>query len=329
MNSNNKLNRTFAVAPMMDWTDKHCRFFHRILSKNALLYTEMITTGALIHGDTAKFLQYNLEEQPLAIQLGGSDIKELAICSKIAAKHGFSEVNLNVGCPSDRVQRGKIGACLMAEPQHVAQLVKAMKNAVDIPVTVKHRIGITGRSTYNELVEFVGLLHEAGCDAFIVHAREAILTGMSPKLNRQVPPLKYDWVYNIKKEFQSANIIINGGIDNTDAIKQHLQHVDGVMMGRAAYKNPYILAEVEEQLFNNNAISRADVINKMIPYILSEIKNGVKIKYITKHMLGLLKGMPKGRLFRIQLDRLQTSKYDDVASVIKAIQQLANDYCHL
>lgn len=326
MNSSNKLNRTFSVAPMMDWTDRHCRFFHRVLSKNALLYTEMVTTGALIHGDTAKFLQHKPEEYPLAIQLGGSDTTELVKCTKLAEQHGFSEVNLNVGCPSDRVQRGRIGACLMATPQHVAKLVAAMKNAVDIPITVKHRIGITGRSSYVELVEFVGMLYEAGCDAFIVHAREAILSGMSPKLNRKIPPLKYDWVYNIKQEFPQAEIIINGGIDNIDAIKQHLQQVDGVMLGRAAYKNPYILAEVEKHIFNNNSISRADVIASMLPYIISEIKNGVKIKYITKHMLGLLKGMPKGKLFRIELAKLQTKQCDNLENIINAIKQLVNIY---
>ncbi|MGB1271826.1 MAG: tRNA dihydrouridine(20/20a) synthase DusA [Endozoicomonas sp.] len=294
------LNRTFSVAPMMDWTDRHCRYFHRVLSAHALLYTEMVTTGALVHGDKDRFLRHTEFEYPLALQLGGHDPEDLAWCAALAEERGFQEVNLNVGCPSDRVQNGRIGACLMAEPETVSQAVRTMKDRVDIPVTVKHRIGINGRESWQELVNFVGTVAEAGCDAFIVHARIAILEGLSPKENRDVPPLKPKWVYRLKALFPHLNISINGGIKTFAEIDQHLKQVDGVMLGREAYQNPYLLAEVDGRLYNGRqaVISRSEVIEKMRPYIEAELRRGAGLSHITRHMLGLYHGVHGGRRFR-------------------------------
>ena len=300
VSSHPALDRTFMVAPMMDWTDRHCRYFHRLLTNHALLYTEMVTTGALVHGDKDRFLQHDAFEYPLALQLGGHDPKDLARCAALAEERGYQEVNLNVGCPSDRVQNGRIGACLMAEPQTVADAVKAMQEKVDIPVTVKHRIGIDDRESYEELVDFVGTVAEAGCDTFIVHARIAILAGLSPKENRDVPPLKPEWVYRLKKEFPDLNISINGGIKTFDEIKTHLEHLDGVMLGREAYQNPYLMAEVDSRLYQCTLplVSRAEVVEKMFPYIEKQLKNGTHLSHISRHMLGLYQGIPGGRRFR-------------------------------
>ncbi len=294
------LDRKFSVAPMMDWTDRHCRYFHRILSRHALLYTEMVTTGALIYGDKHRFLQHDTFEYPLALQLGGHDDKDLATCAGLAEQWGYQEVNLNVGCPSDRVQNGRIGACLMAEPQTVANAVRAMKDAVAIPVTVKHRIGINGRDSWQELVDFVGTVADAGCDTFIVHARIAVLEGLSPKENREVPPLKPDWVYELKRHFPMLTISINGGIKSFDEIQHHLQHVDGVMLGREAYQNPYLLAQVDARLYGceQPLVSRSEVVHQMIPYIESELTRGTWLSHISRHMLGLYHGVPGGRRFR-------------------------------
>ena len=296
----NSLDRKFSVAPMMDWTDRHCRYFHRLLTNHALLYTEMVTTGALVHGDKDRFLQHDASEYPLALQLGGHDPKDLAWCSALAEERGYQEVNLNVGCPSDRVQNGRIGACLMAEPQIVANAVKAMQEKVDIPVTVKHRIGIDGRESYGELVDFVGTVAEAGCDTFIVHARIAILEGLSPKENRDIPPLKPEWVYQLKKDFPDLNISINGGIKTFDEIRTHLDHLDGVMLGREAYQNPYLMAEVDSRLYQCTLprVSRAEVIEKMLPYIERQLHKGTHLSHITRHMLGLYQGIPGGRRYR-------------------------------
>jgi len=261
---------------MMDWTDRHCRFFLRLLSKHTLLYTEMVTTGALLNGDHERFLRYHQSEHPLALQLGGSTPADLAACARMAQEHGYDEVNLNVGCPSDRVQNNMIGACLMGHPALVADCVKAMRDAVSIPVTVKHRIGINGRDSYAELCDFVGQVEEAGCTSFTVHARIAILEGLSPKENRDIPPLRYDVAAQLKADFPQLEIILNGGIKTLEACHEHLQTFDGVMLGREAYHNPYLLAEVDQQLFDSTApvISRAEALARLRPILPSTWRRG-------------------------------------------------------
>ena len=294
------INRRFSVAPMMDWTDRHCRFFLRQLSSRALLYTEMVTTGALLHGDTQRFLRYHDCEHPLALQLGGSNPADLAACARLAQAQGYDEVNLNVGCPSDRVQNNMIGACLMGHPQLVADCVRAMRDAVDIPVTVKHRIGINGRDSYAELCEFVGTVREAGCTSFTVHARIAILEGLSPKENREIPPLRYEVAAQLKQDFPDLEIILNGGIKTLEECQQHLQTFDGVMLGREAYHNPYLLAQVDQQLFglDRPVISRAEALTRMRPYIEQHLAEGGAMHHITRHVLGLAQGFPGARRFR-------------------------------
>lgn len=296
------VNRRLSVAPMMEWTDAHCRYFLRQISQNTLLYSEMVTTGALIHGDRERFLRFSEAEHPIALQLGGSDPAELAACSRMAQGWGYDEVNLNVGCPSDRVQNGRFGACLMKEPMLVADCLKAMQDATSIPVTVKHRIGVNGRESWQELVDFVGQLADIGCETFVVHARIAILEGLSPKENREIPPLKYDWVYRLKQTFPDLEIIINGGVTTLEQTEQHLHHVDGVMIGREAYHNPWLLAEADRRIFgaNNTQLSRHDVIEKMIPYIEQHLATGEKhtLSHVTRHMLGLFNGLTGARRFR-------------------------------
>ncbi len=293
------LDRKLSVAPMMDWTDRHCRFFHRLLTPSALLYTEMVTTGAIIHGDADRFLAYNAEEHPLALQLGGSEPDDLAQCARIAEQKGYDEVNLNVGCPSDRVQKGRFGACLMLEPELVGQCVSAMREAVDIPVTVKTRLGVDDFDSYDFMTDFVGQVAEAGCTTFIMHARKAVLAGLSPKQNRAVPPLRYHRVYRLKQQAPGLEIVINGGIDSVEAAKQHLQHVDGVMLGRAAYQNPWLLAECQQQLFTGpDVISREDIIDSMQAYIEKQVANGVAVKHISRHLLGLFQGLPGAKAWR-------------------------------
>lgn len=292
--------RRFSVAPMMDWTDQHCRFFLRLLSQHALLYTEMVTTGALLHGDRARFLDHDASEHPLALQLGGSVPAELATCAKLAEDWGYDEVNLNVGCPSDRVQHNMIGACLMGHPALVADCVKAMRDAVGIAVTVKHRIGINGRDSYAELCDFVGQVAEAGCRSFTVHARIAILEGLSPKENREVPPLRYEVAAQLKRDFPALEFVLNGGIKTLEECRTHLQTFDGVMLGREAYHNPYLLAEVDRQLFGieRAAPSRGDVLRQLRPYIERHLAQGGAMHHITRHVLGLAQGFPGARRFR-------------------------------
>jgi len=294
------LSRKFSVAPMMDWTTPHFRYLARILSRHTLLYTEMVTTGALIHGDTQRFLRYHESEHPLALQLGGSDPAELAHCAKLAEQFGFDEVNLNVGCPSDRVQNNMIGACLMAYPDKVAEGVAAMKAATDLPVTVKHRIGIDGRESWDELCEFIEKVAAAGCQTFIVHARIAVLEGLSPKENRDIPPLKYEWVYRLKEKYPHLEIIINGGIKTFDECHQHLQHTDGVMLGREAYHNPWLLASVDTEFFGEppTVASRHEALRAMLPFIQQELERGVYLTHMSRHVMGLFHGMPGGRQFR-------------------------------
>jgi len=292
------LDRRFSVAPMMDWTDRHCRMFHRILSPSALLYTEMVTTGALIHGDVARHLSFNTGEHPVALQLGGSDPTDLATCTKLAEEYGYDEVNLNVGCPSDRVQSGRFGACLMAEPETVAASVKAMMAATSLPVTVKSRIGIDDQEDYADLKNFVTQVVDAGCPSLTIHARKAWLKGLSPKENRDIPPLKYDLVYQIKEEFPATEIIINGGIKTVADIKTHLQHVDGVMVGREAYSNPSLLLQVEQNLFGGVPQTAEQALVSYRPYIEEQLATGIPLKSITRHILGLFNGRKGAKKFR-------------------------------
>ncbi|NBF10148.1 tRNA dihydrouridine(20/20a) synthase DusA [Pseudomonas sp. Fl4BN1] len=317
------LSRRFSVAPMMDWTDRHCRYFLRLLSKHTLLYTEMVTTGALLNGDHERFLRYHQSEHPLALQLGGSTAADLAACARMAQEHGYDEVNLNVGCPSDRVQNNMIGACLMGHPALVADCVKAMRDAVSIPVTVKHRIGINGRDSYAELCDFVGQVHEAGCTSFTVHARIAILEGLSPKENRDIPPLRYDVAAQLKVDFPQLEIILNGGIKTLEACHEHLQTFDGVMLGREAYHNPYLLAEVDQQLFGSNApvISRAEALAQLRPYIADHLASGGAMHHITRHVLGLGTGFPGARKFR-QLLSVDIHKTKDPLALLDQAGQL-------
>ena len=317
------VSRRFSVAPMMDWTDRHCRFFLRLLSKNALLYTEMVTTGALINGDAERFLRHDETEHPLALQLGGSTPADLAVCARMAQEAGYDEVNLNVGCPSDRVQNNMIGACLMAHPALVADCVKAMRDAVSIPVTVKHRIGINGRDSYAQLCDFVGTVRDAGCTSFTVHARIAILEGLSPKENRDIPPLRYDVVAQVKKDFPDLEIILNGGIKTLEQCQEHLKVFDGVMLGREAYHNPYILAEVDQQLFGSTdpVISRAQALSLLRPYIAAHIAAGGAMHHITRHILGLAQGFAGARRFR-QLLSVDIHKAADPLALLDQAAEL-------
>ncbi|SMY37722.1 tRNA dihydrouridine(20/20a) synthase DusA [Photobacterium andalusiense] len=290
----------FSVAPMLDWTDRHCRYFHRLMSKEALLYTEMVTTGAIIHGK-GDFLAYNEEEHPLALQLGGSNPVDLARCAKLAAERGYDEINLNVGCPSDRVQNGMFGACLMGEADLVAQCVAAMREVVDIPVTVKTRIGIDDQDSYEFLTHFIQTVSEkGGCDNFTIHARKAWLKGLSPKENREIPELDYPRVYQLKQDFPQLTMAINGGIKTFDEMEQHLQHLDGVMVGREAYQSPYLMAEVDQRLFGSDrpVMKRREVVEAMYPYIERQLANGSYLGHITRHMLGLFQSMPGARQWR-------------------------------
>ncbi|MEZ9060101.1 tRNA dihydrouridine(20/20a) synthase DusA [Vibrio pelagius] len=289
-----------SVAPMLDWTDRHCRYFHRLLSQQTLLYTEMVTTGAILHGK-GDFLEYSEQEHPVALQLGGSNPVDLAECAKLAAERGYDEVNLNVGCPSDRVQNGRFGACLMAEPELVADCVSAMKEVTDIPITVKTRIGIDEQDSYEFLTQFISTVSEkGGCEQFTIHARKAWLSGLSPKENREIPPLDYTRAYQVKKDFSDLVIAVNGGITTLEQTKEHLQHLDGVMIGREAYHSPYILAEVDQQIFGLDTPikKRSQVVEEMYPYIEQELMKGASLGHISRHMLGLFQSMPGARQWR-------------------------------
>jgi len=287
----------------MDWTDRHCRFFWRQLTQRARLYSEMVTTGALLHGDIDRHLYFNAEEHPIALQLGGSVPNDLAACARLAEDYGYDEVNLNCGCPSDRVQNGRFGACLMAEPELVRDCIAAMRDAVSLPVTVKQRIGIDHQESFSELVDFVGTVAEGGCEVFIVHARKAWLEGLSPKENREIPPLNYPWVYQLKEKFPNLTIVINGGIADITECEQHLERVDGVMLGRAAYQTPWLLSDVDRRLFGDSdcGADRASVIAALVGYIDSYLANGGRLNHITRHILGLFHQQPGGRLFRRKL----------------------------
>ena len=290
----------FSVVPMMDWTDRHCRFFHRQISRHALLYTEMVTTGALIHGNQPRHLDFAEAEHPLALQLGGSEAQDLAQCAKLAEQWGYDELNLNCGCPSERVQRGAFGACLMAEPQLVSDCVKAMRDACVLPVTVKHRIGLDRQEDYGFVRDFVGKVAQAGAERFIVHARNAWLKGLSPKENRMIPPLRYEVVGQLKKDFPNLTFILNGGLSQHEQIAPVLG--DGVMVGRAAYENPWILHEVDTLYFGQKTgPSRDEVIEVMKAYCARQLSQGVMLRSITRHMLGLFNGLPGARAWRRKL----------------------------
>lgn len=293
----------FSIAPMLDWTDRHCRYFHRLLTKETLLYTEMVTTGAIIHGK-GDYLAYSEEEHPVALQLGGSDPAALAHCAKLAEQRGYDEINLNVGCPSDRVQNGMFGACLMGQATLVADCIKAMRDVVSIPVTVKTRIGIDDQDSYAFLCDFIETVARRGeCDMFTIHARKAWLSGLSPKENREVPPLDYPRVYQLKRDFPALNIAINGGVKTLEEARQHLQHLDGVMMGREAYQNPGILARVDSELFGAQTAmpDSVAIVEALYPYIERELSNGTYLGHITRHILGLFQGVPGARQWRRHL----------------------------
>lgn len=310
-----------SVAPMMDWTTKDYRYFARLFNPNVVLYTEMVTTGAILFGDAIRHLSFNTEEQPVVLQLGGSNPKDLALCSKMGQDYGYQEINLNVGCPSDRVQNNKIGACLMAEPDLVAECIAAMQNAVDIPVHVKHRIGIDDMQSYEEMLHFVDTVAATGCQHFVVHARIALLNGLSPKENRDVPPLRYEDVYRLKRERPHLYIEINGGIKTVEDTKLHLQHVDGVMIGREAYHNPYVLAELGHALWQDPLPNRFDIMERMMPYIEQRLANGAPMSIITRHILGLFQNLPGARKWRQALSGGKAKTVDDILYAIQQMQE--------
>lgn len=291
-----------SVAPMLDWTDTHYRSLARLISKRVQLWSEMVTTGALLHGDPARHLDYNAAEHPLVLQLGGSDPADMATCARMAEQWGYDEVNINVGCPSDRVQKGRFGACLMAEPQTVADCIKAMRDAVSIPVSVKCRIGIDRDDAYEPLRDFVAVVSEAGCESFVVHARKAWLDGLSPAQNRDVPPLRYEFVHQLKAELPALHIAINGGIATWEQAAEHLPDLDGVMIGRAAYQGPWMLSSVDRLFYGAESDpNRGEVIEQWRQYVQGNLEQGVKLMYMTRHMLGMFNGMPGARAFRRHL----------------------------
>ncbi len=313
------LNRKICLAPMMDYTDRHFRYLMRLISKRMLLYTEMVHCGAILFGDRDRFLAFDSIEEPVSIQLGGNDPKQLAECAKIAEDYGYSEVNLNVGCPSDRVQSGQFGACLMANPQLVAECVAAMQAIVSIPVTVKNRIGIDKHTDYDFLYQFVTPIAQAGCTTFIVHARKAWLQGLSPKQNREIPPLEYEKVYRLKQDFPGLNIIINGGITDYEQIDVHLQHVDGVMIGRKAYDDPYYWRDIDHRYFGipRTDISREIFVKQYADYIQSQLSNDVYLKHMARHILNMFAGQPGAKVWR----RFLSENINNRSSGIEIIEQ--------
>ncbi|WP_276895695.1 tRNA dihydrouridine(20/20a) synthase DusA [Frischella perrara] len=309
----------FSVAPMLDWTDRHCRYFHRILTKQSLLYTEMVTTGAILFGK-GDYLTFNAEEHPVSLQLGGSDPVSLAKCAKLAEQRGYDEINLNVGCPSDRVQNGMFGACLMGNATLVADCIKAMQDAVTIPVTVKHRIGIDQQDSYEFVCHFIETIMPY-CQTFIVHARKAWLSGLSPKENREVPPLDYERVYQLKRDYPELVIAINGGITSLEQIKIHLQHVDGVMVGREAYQNPMLLSEIDQQIFAKDHVitNPISAIEQLFPYIEVELAKGTQLNHIMRHTLGIFNGKKGAKQWRRYLSENAHKKGAGLEVVEKAL----------
>jgi tRNA-dihydrouridine synthase A len=305
---------------MMDWSDRHCRVFFRLLAPHARVYTEMVTTGALLHGDPARHLRHDPREHPLALQLGGSERDALAQCARLGRDWGYDEINLNCGCPSERVQRGAFGACLMAEPQLVADCVEAMRDAAGVPVSVKHRLGIDRDEDYAFAHRFVETLARAGCDIFVVHARNAVLKGLSPRDNREVPRLRYDEVQRLKQDFPEATVVLNGGIASLSEIAAHLRHVDGVMLGRAAYHDPYLLAQADAALWGAPAPSRAEVVEAMLHYARRELDEGTPLRAIVRHMLGLFHGQPRARIWRRMLSDAQLLARNDADLLRRALE---------
>lgn len=311
--------KILAVAPMMDWTDRHCRYFLRLIAPRAWLYTEMVTTGAILHGDVERFLRFDPAEHPIALQLGGSEPSALAQAAVEGEKFGYDEININIGCPSDRVQNGRFGACLMAEPDLVADAVRAMGEAVSLPVTVKTRIGIDDRDDYGFLRDFVGKIEEAGCRHVVIHARKAILAGLSPKENREIPPLDYSRVHRLKQDFPDLTVILNGGLKTSGEILEQIEHVDGVMIGREAYQNPYALIDMERTLFGGGepAKTRHEVAQNYLGYVNARRSAGVPLKSMTRHILGLFNGLPGARAWRRHLSE-EAVRDDAGAEVIEA-----------
>ena len=290
---------------MLDWTDRHFRYFARLITRHTLLYTEMVTTGAILFGDPERHLKYHPAEHPVALQLGGSDPQALARCAALGASYGYDEINLNVGCPSSRVQSGRFGACLMAEPQLVAECVGAMRAVVDIPVTVKHRLGIDHLDSYAALTDFIGTVAEAGCRTFIVHARKAWLSGLSPRQNRDVPPLRYELVHRLKRDFSALEIVINGGFKTLAQVRRELELLDGVMIGREAYQNPWLLAAADAAIFGTTpeGPTPGEVVERLLPYVEAELRRGTRLHQITRHLLGLFQGRPGARAWRRYLSQ--------------------------
>jgi tRNA-dihydrouridine synthase A len=321
------INHKLSVAPMLEWTDRHCRFFLRLITRHTLLYTEMVTTGALLHGNPERFLAFHEVEHPVALQLGGSDPGELAQCARLGEKKGYDEINLNVGCPSDRVQSGRFGACLMATPSLVAECIAAMNEAVGIPVTVKHRIGIDHTDSYDALCDFVDTVSRGGSQTFIVHARKAWLEGLSPKENRDVPPLQYEVVHRLKQDFPALEIIINGGILTLSQAEEQLQQVDGVMIGREAYHNPWILAEADRLLFGDDhpLPTRHQVVQKLMPFVEEEFSLGTPVSRITRHILGLFQGRPGARAWRRHLSENTHRRDANPDVILEAASFVATD----
>ena len=319
-----EIDRRLSVAPMLDWTDRHCRYFHRLISDKVVLYTEMITTGALLNGDSKKLLEFSPMEQPVAIQLGGSNINDLATCAKMAEDMGYSEVNLNVGCPSDRVQKGRFGACLMKEPELVAACFESMQQAVKIPVTIKSRIGVDDDDSFESFERFINTVSSAGCQTFLVHARKALLKGLSPKQNRTVPPLRYDYAYEIKAKNPALNIVLNGGIDTTDSAIEQLEYVDGVMVGRAFWNAPWLIREMHDAIgLGKQQFSRDEVLSAYIEYCQVMMQQGLSLHWLIKPILGLYHGFPGNRKWKSHLVTEAPRRKDDV-SVIKEARDWVN-----
>lgn len=316
--------KRLSVAPMIDWTTTDYRFFARLFNPQVYLYTEMISTGALIHGNRPRHLRFDQREHPIVLQLGGADTTEMTQCAEFAQQHGYDEVNINVGCPSDRVQHNKIGACLMAEPATVADLVKHMQAAVDIPVTVKHRIGIDDFDSYEFMVDFVEKVAAAGCQRFIVHARTAWLQGLSPKQNREIPPLRYEDVYRLKQDFPQLDIEINGGIETLEDIQAHLQHIDGVMIGRAFYHNPYLLAEANV-LWDQPIPKRSEILAQLYPYLREQIALGERLPTMARHYLGLFQGLNGARKWRQSLSGKPDLTIENIEAAAAEILDLNPD----
>jgi tRNA-dihydrouridine synthase A len=312
---------------MLDWTDRHCRYFLRLISKRVVLYTEMVTIGAILHGQRERFLDFDPSEHPLALQLGGSDATALAECAQHGEHWGYDEINLNVGCPSDKVQSGSFGACLMITPQLVADCVKAMRDKVSIDVTVKHRIGVDDHDSYTELCDFIGTIADAGCSTFIVHARKAWLQGLSPKENREIPPLSYETVHQLKRDFPQLEIIINGGITSLEQTEAQLQYVDGVMIGREAYHNPWILSQADHLIFDGEKSSRSRhrIVERLIPYVEKELSQGTPINRISRHILGLFQARPGARKWRRMISEESHKKESGSELLLRAAAQVERE----